>query len=438
MSIEYRAEAWVCADKKWEELDTRPYFPLDPEDKENRFQRVMHFFRQDETTMHALDAYLVERHASGKGLDGIDCGQARSAASDCSACGSRLPKPGEPLERNRRLPALGVSRRRAARLLSHAPIEGRGAMRHRRRGQRVMVRASPTGSTSRCPSFESRSCASLAPLAILGFMCGRLAHADEWIGDAGFRVPDLGGDWRQPLYVPALPSALAWVVAAAMVASGLACSLGYKTRPSALVFAATLAFVAVSDRLAAFTVSKMSPAVVLAIAAGPAGHAPRLRRLDEGPSRRERAASRCSPMASVRFLQLLPVTIYSASGIAKARGDWLSVPLVLWSHLHDSYQTALSFALASALPGWSWTLMQGLVLAFEMLAPLWFGLSRTRPYALVFGLGMHAMIGLCFGPVLWFALLMMTLLVGGYLPERLLEPLDRLASRLERADSPRP
>jgi hypothetical protein len=269
-----------------------------------------------------------------------------------------------------------------------------------------------------------------APLAILGFMAGRLAHADEWIGDAGFRVPDLGGDWRQPLYVPALPSAIAWAVAAAMVASGLACSLGYKTRRSALVFASTLAFVAVSDRLAAFTVSKMSPTVVLAIAAGPAGS-----RLSvdawRWARRGEERPPAMRPMGSMRFLQLLPVTIYSASGIAKARGDWLSMPLVLWSHLHDSYQTALSFALASSLPGWSWTLMQGLVLAFEMLAPLWFGLSRTRPYAFVFGLGMHAMIGLCFGPVLWFALLMMTLLVGGYLPERFLEPLDRLADRLE-------
>ena len=43
-----------------------------------------------------------------------------------------------------------------------------------------------------------------APLAILGFMSGRLAHADEWIGDAGFRVPDLGGDWRQPIYILSL------------------------------------------------------------------------------------------------------------------------------------------------------------------------------------------------------------------------------------------
>ena len=269
-----------------------------------------------------------------------------------------------------------------------------------------------------------------APLAILGFMSGRLAHADEWIGDAGFRVPDLGGDWRQPLYVPPLPSALAWAVAAAMIAAGLACAVGYKTRASALVFAATLVFVAVSDRLAAFTVSKLSPAVILGVAAGPAGT--RLG-LDAWLAAR-RGAPAPEPlraMGSVRFLQLLPVTIYSASGIAKARGDWLSTPLVLWSHLHDSYQTRLSFALASILPGWSWTLMQGLVLAFEVLAPLCFAMERTRTYAFVFGLGMHAMIGLCFGPVVWFALLMMTLLVGGWLPEPFFEPLERLAGRLE-------
>jgi hypothetical protein len=269
-----------------------------------------------------------------------------------------------------------------------------------------------------------------APLAILGFMSGRLAHADEWVGDAGFRVPDLGGDWRQPLYVPPLPSALAWAVAAAMIAAGLACAVGYKTRASALVFAATLVFVAVSDRLAAFTVSKLSPAVILGVAAGPAGTRLGLDAWLAG-RRGAPAPEPLRAMGSVRFLQLLPVTIYSASGIAKARGDWLSTPLVLWSHLHDSYQTRLSFALASILPGWSWTLMQGLVLAFEVLAPLWFAMERTRTYAFVFGLGMHAMIGLCFGPVVWFALLMMTLLVGGWLPEPFLEPLERLAGQLE-------
>jgi hypothetical protein len=107
MSIDYRAEAWVCADKKWEELDARPYFPIDPDDKENRFQRVMHFFREDRPTMQALDTYLVERHLSGKGTDGIDplkpIGGIRVMSLRIP-----LPKPGEPLERSRRLPLTEV------------------------------------------------------------------------------------------------------------------------------------------------------------------------------------------------------------------------------------------------------------------------------------------------------------------------------------------
>jgi hypothetical protein len=271
-----------------------------------------------------------------------------------------------------------------------------------------------------------------APLAILGFMRSRLAHADEWIGDAGFRVPDLGGDWRQPLYIPALPSWAAWAVGAAMVISGLACCLGIKTRASALVFASTIAFVALSDRLASYTVTKLSPAILLAVAFSPAGS--RLG-VDAYWKRKKSGKSpkRLRPSAAARFLQLLPVVMYSASGIAKARGDWLKEPLVLWSHLHDSYQTPIAFALASVLPAWTWTLFQAMVLAFEVLAPVWFAISRTRTCALFFGLGMHTMIGLMFGPVLWFALLMMTLLVAGYLPDRLLAPLDVLAARLERS-----
>jgi uncharacterized membrane protein YphA (DoxX/SURF4 family) len=270
----------------------------------------------------------------------------------------------------------------------------------------------------------------LAPLAILGFMSARLAHADEWIGDAGFRVPDLDGDWRQPLYIPPLDSWEAWSVAGVMVIAGVACVLGYKTRWSALVFAATLAFVALSDRLAAYTVSKLSPAVMVAVSLGGAGTRFSVDAYLEARRTGERPADE-RPSGAVRFLQLLPVVMYSASGIAKVRGDWLKEPLVLWSHIHDSYQTAITYAIGSVLPAWAWTLLQRAVLAFEVFAPLWFGWSRTRTPALVFGVGMHVMIGLMFGPVRWLALLMISLLLSAYLPERLLRPLEALAMRVE-------
>ena len=266
-----------------------------------------------------------------------------------------------------------------------------------------------------------------APLAVLGFMSGRLVHADEWLGDAGFRVPDLGGDIRQPLYIPALPAGAAWAVVTVMVVSGLLCSMGVRARASAVVFAATLAFVGLSDRLAAFTVSKISPVIMLAVALGPAGS---MLGVDAWLQRRRGAPPppTVQSLGSVRFLQLMLVTFYCASGLAKAGGDWLVVPQVLWTHVHDSYQTPISFFLASTLPAWTWTPMQASVLAFEALAPLWFGLRWTRPYALLFGLGMHLMIGVMFGPVVWFALLMMTLLVGCFLPDRWLARIARITA----------
>lgn len=103
MSIDYRAEGWICEERRYAELDTRPYFRIDPDDKENRFQRVMHFFRQDETTMHALDAYLVEAHDSGMHEDGIGRGLGIGGVR-LSSLRIPLPKPGDPLERARRRP----------------------------------------------------------------------------------------------------------------------------------------------------------------------------------------------------------------------------------------------------------------------------------------------------------------------------------------------
>lgn len=104
-SIDYRAEGYVCADGKWEELDTRPYFPIEPDDKENRFQRVMHFFRENRPTMRALDAYLVDRHRAGGHDDGIPEDHAIGGVR-LSSLRIPIPNPGDRIERPRRKPLL--------------------------------------------------------------------------------------------------------------------------------------------------------------------------------------------------------------------------------------------------------------------------------------------------------------------------------------------
>ena len=64
---EYRAEAYSCEDQRWSELDVRPYFPLRPNDKENRFERAMFFYRHSGIVMKALDDYLVgANNAAGR------------------------------------------------------------------------------------------------------------------------------------------------------------------------------------------------------------------------------------------------------------------------------------------------------------------------------------------------------------------------------------
>jgi uncharacterized membrane protein YphA (DoxX/SURF4 family) len=266
-----------------------------------------------------------------------------------------------------------------------------------------------------------------APLAILGFMSSRIAHPDDWLSDLGFRVPELSG-WQQPLSLPALPSWAAWSICVGLVVSGIATSLGALTRWSSAVFAALLAYVALADRLAAFTVSKLSPVIVLVLCLSPSGARASIDawwrgRKDPKTPRPALVAGGC-----VSFFQILLPVFYFSSGKAKAQGDWLSVPYVLWTHLHDSYQTPVSWLLANHLPAWAWTAIQGAVLAFECGAPLWFALPFTRRYALAFGVAMHLGIGLMFGPVIWFSLLMITLLVSSYAPEHWLVRALRLGT----------
>src|ERR1022692_3003295 len=78
----------------------------------------------------------------------------------------------------------------------------------------------------------------VAPLVLLAFLSSRLVHADHWLRPIGFRVPYLGGhDWRQPLYLPPFPPALAWIIAVLTALAGLCLSEGLFTRVAAGAFA---------------------------------------------------------------------------------------------------------------------------------------------------------------------------------------------------------
>jgi len=60
--IDYRAEGWMCSEHKWVEIDPRPFFPLDADNKENRFYRAIQFYRYDRKVMRALDEYVTKHH----------------------------------------------------------------------------------------------------------------------------------------------------------------------------------------------------------------------------------------------------------------------------------------------------------------------------------------------------------------------------------------
>jgi hypothetical protein len=114
-AIQYRVEAWVCADRRWQELDYRAYFPLHADDQESRFHAIMDGFRWDPETMETLDDFLVDHHNSGLAGGHPQTPGRRTADGLAGLIGGvryvalrvPLPKPGDHLERYRKWPLDG-------------------------------------------------------------------------------------------------------------------------------------------------------------------------------------------------------------------------------------------------------------------------------------------------------------------------------------------
>jgi hypothetical protein len=102
-AIDYRAELWSCDEQRWRELDTRPYFRINRDDKENRFHRALHFHRRKRVTMQALERYLIESHERSRGGEGAAPG-ARIGGVRFLSLRTPIPEPGQPVARHRRKP----------------------------------------------------------------------------------------------------------------------------------------------------------------------------------------------------------------------------------------------------------------------------------------------------------------------------------------------
>ncbi|HEX3759413.1 MAG TPA: hypothetical protein VHW23_11940 [Kofleriaceae bacterium] len=100
--LEYRIEVWGCG-QGWKPIDPRPYFPIEPENKESRFQRLGFFYfnskrppsPRERAVAKALDAYISRRHATGAddGVTGPIGGIRVMKAT------RPFPEPGEPVQR---------------------------------------------------------------------------------------------------------------------------------------------------------------------------------------------------------------------------------------------------------------------------------------------------------------------------------------------------
>jgi hypothetical protein len=104
--IEYRLEGWSCSDAAWEPLDPSPYFPIEADDKESRFQRVAYFYHRarenptkqiaanNHAVLHALEDYVLSRHPGVDDAVAGALGGIRLFVADWP-----LPLPGEPVPR---------------------------------------------------------------------------------------------------------------------------------------------------------------------------------------------------------------------------------------------------------------------------------------------------------------------------------------------------
>lgn len=221
-------------------------------------------------------------------------------------------------------------------------------------------------------------------LALLVYTLAWTMHASEWLSPAGYHISPAASRGLQ-LPVPLLGPVALPVFLVLYIGSMVAILLDLRPRAFSYLVFAGLLYVTAADRLGSFSMNKLALVSYLVLLLAP------------WPARTRDQPDSPALLASAWPLRILQATLllqYFGAGICKLRGDWLHSSNILWLQAQDIYMTELSAWMIRELPTWLWAGLQHGALAFELLAPILFGVRRLRPLAFAWGLAMHLGIAL--------------------------------------------
>lgn len=247
------------------------------------------------------------------------------------------------------------------------------------------------------PAIRLESFRWTTTLALFVYTLAWSFEAREWLTPAGFHVSPAASHGLQ-LPIPLLGSVALPVFLVLYLGSMVAILLDLRPRLFAPVVFVGLLYVTTADRLASFSMNKLALVAWLVLLLTPW---PESGAQSESESAQLRSARSAWPL---RILQATVLLQYFGAGVCKLRGGWLSSSRVLWLQAQDVYMTDLSAWMVRELPLWVWAGLQHGALAFELLAPILFGVRRLRPLGFAWGLAMHLGIGLMMYRVGYFSL----------------------------------
>lgn len=232
------------------------------------------------------------------------------------------------------------------------------------------------------------------------YMVYRVPYMSERLTSDGFHYTKELKNRRHYNPFPLLPSRAKIPFAVVTLWSVVSYLLWRKQRLMMWIIAAIAIYIQFADQAAAFTLNKYY-IVFFTISA---------LMLSQVDIR----ASNTVPAWWVRVIQITLLIQYFTAGTCKImHGDWLVETSILWTQVQWLYCT--DFAAMLLREYWSdsifWTIWERATLIFEIWAPLFFILPRTRKLWIILGIWFHIFIAVTMSNLIYFSLQLMVIYI---------------------------